>query len=142
MFSTTQSPDPAKKFTIVPQSLFLIILLDNRAIKSLLTTNLPQKVVSLLCLISGRSVTILLTATEFNVNRIILIRRAGFRIRIRIRVKSWIRIRIKIKILGVTSFNGAVEGRSLKMKAWRVCRPVVADSHQLDDEQDPDPDPH
>ncbi len=32
-----------------------------------------------------------------------------------------------------------MEGRSLKMKAWRVCRPVVADSHQLDDEQDPDP---
>jgi hypothetical protein len=73
MFSTTQSPDPANKFTILPPSSFLIILLYNRAIKSLLITNLPQKVVSLLCLISGRSVTILLTATEFNVNSIILI---------------------------------------------------------------------
>ncbi len=27
----------------------------------------------------------------------------------------------------------------LKMEVWRVCRPVVADSHQLDEEQDPDP---
>ena len=122
MFSTTQSPDPAKKFTIVPQSLFLIILLDNRAIKSLLTTNLPQKVVSLLCLISGRSVTILLTATEFNVNRIILIRRAGFRIRIRIRVKSWIRIRFRVKIC----VRIGIKIRNLPCRYWplepRMCR--------------------
>ncbi len=32
----------------------------------------------------------------------------------------------------------------LKMEARRACRPVVADSHPLDEEQDqdPDPDPH
>jgi hypothetical protein len=27
----------------------------------------------------------------------------------------------------------------LKMESWRVCRPVVTDSHQSDQEQDPDP---
>ncbi len=25
------------------------------------------------------------------------------------------------------------------MEPWRVCRPVVADLHHLDEEQDPDP---
>jgi hypothetical protein len=29
----------------------------------------------------------------------------------------------------------------LKMEPWRVCRPVVADSHHFYEEQDPDPDP-
>jgi hypothetical protein len=29
----------------------------------------------------------------------------------------------------------------LKMEAWRGYRPVVADSHHLDEEQDPDPYP-
>ncbi len=28
------------------------------------------------------------------------------------------------------------------MEAWRVCRPVVADLLQLNEKQDPDPDPH
>jgi hypothetical protein len=43
-----------------------------------------------------------------------------------------------------------VEGRGssqwrpeeLKMEPWWVYRPVVTVSHQLDEEQDPDPDPH
>jgi hypothetical protein len=56
---------------------------------------------------------------------------------IRIRVKSWIRIRMK-------SRNGAVEdrGRSqcrLKRVSRGVFRPVVADPHHFDEEQDPDP---
>ncbi len=29
--------------------------------------------------------------------------------------------------------------KRLKMESWRVCRPVVADSHRFDEEQDPDP---
>ncbi len=28
------------------------------------------------------------------------------------------------------------------METWRVCGPAVADSHPVDVEQDPDPDPH
>jgi hypothetical protein len=28
------------------------------------------------------------------------------------------------------------------MEPWRLCRPVVADSHHFDEEQDPDLDPH
>ena len=28
------------------------------------------------------------------------------------------------------------------MEPYRVYRPVVADSHHFDEEQDPDPDPH
>jgi hypothetical protein len=35
-----------------------------------------------------------------------------------------------------------MEALRLKMELWRVCRPVVADSHDFDEEQDPDPDPH
>jgi hypothetical protein len=62
--------------------------------------------------------------------------------RIRIVFGSWIWIRIKIKILEVSRLKWSRGGRALKMKAWRVCGPVVADSHRLDDEQDPDPDPH
>jgi hypothetical protein len=27
----------------------------------------------------------------------------------------------------------------LKMEYWRVCRPVVADTHHFDEEKDPDP---
>ncbi len=27
------------------------------------------------------------------------------------------------------------------MEPWRVCRPVIADSHHFDEEQDPDTDP-
>jgi hypothetical protein len=36
------------------------------------------------------------------------------------------------KICGVEAQNGAL---------WRVCRPVIVDSHRLDEEQNPDPDP-
>jgi hypothetical protein len=32
-----------------------------------------------------------------------------------------------------------IEAWRLKMETWRLCRPVVADSHNLDEEQDPDP---
>jgi hypothetical protein len=57
--------------------------------------------------------------------------RVKSRIRIRITVKRRIRIRIKVKIQ---------ELRRLKMEPWRVCRSVVADWHDFD--EDPDPDPH
>jgi hypothetical protein len=30
----------------------------------------------------------------------------------------------------------------LKIEPLRVCRPVVSDWHQIDEKQDPDPDPH
>ncbi len=30
----------------------------------------------------------------------------------------------------------------LKMEPWKVCIQVVADSHNIDEEQDPEPDPH
>ncbi len=51
---------------------------------------------------------------------------------------------------GVEAQNGAVETQNeawrLKMEAWRpkmepmrVCRPVTADSHHFEEEQDPDP---
>jgi hypothetical protein len=32
-----------------------------------------------------------------------------------------------------------VEAWRLKMKPWRVCRPVAANMHQFVEEQDPDP---
>jgi hypothetical protein len=35
-----------------------------------------------------------------------------------------------------------LEALMLKMEAWRVCRPVVADLHHFDGEQNPDLDPH
>ncbi len=35
-----------------------------------------------------------------------------------------------------------MEAWSRKMEPWRVYRPVVADSHNFDEEQDLDPDPH
>jgi hypothetical protein len=35
-----------------------------------------------------------------------------------------------------------MEAMRLKMETWRVCRQVIADSHHLDEEQDPDPDPY
>jgi hypothetical protein len=31
-----------------------------------------------------------------------------------------------------------MEAWRLKMKPWRVCRPMVADSHHFDEEQVPD----
>jgi hypothetical protein len=83
-------------------------------------------------------------------------------LRIRIRIifgswnrilKSWIRIRASngVKIqelfrLKMEPWSGgvwtlAMKAWRLKMKPWRVCRPVVADadSHHLNEEQDPDP---
>ncbi len=39
----------------------------------------------------------------------------------------------------IDAHNGGA-GR-LKMGPWRVFKPVVADSHQFDEEQDPDPNP-
>jgi hypothetical protein len=35
-----------------------------------------------------------------------------------------------------------MEAWRLKMELWKVWRPVVANSHHLDEEQDPEPDPH
>jgi hypothetical protein len=35
-----------------------------------------------------------------------------------------------------------MEERRLKMESGKVFRPVVADLHYLDEEQDPGPDPH
>ncbi len=52
----------------------------------------------------------------------------GSWIRILIRMESWIRIHNR--------------GMEVKMEPWRVCRSVVADSHHLDEEQDPDPHMH
>jgi hypothetical protein len=78
------------------------------------------------------------------------------RIWIRINIGSWIRIRIRVKKDGSGSAqkvknqemltSGAVDSRERLQKAsggskigpWRVLRPVVADSHQFDEEQDPD----
>jgi hypothetical protein len=37
--------------------------------------------------------------------------------------------------------NGVLEAPNGVMEAWRVCRPVFADSHHLDKEEDPDPEP-
>jgi hypothetical protein len=69
------------------------------------------------------------------------------RIRIRIRVKSWIRIRIKAQILELSrlkmepwrAVDGGIKEWELKIETWRVCRPVVTDSHHLDEKYDPDP---
>jgi hypothetical protein len=30
----------------------------------------------------------------------------------------------------------------IRIEPWRFCRPVLADSHHFDEEQDPDLDPH
>jgi hypothetical protein len=38
--------------------------------------------------------------------------------------------------------NTHKEAWRLKTEPWRVCRPVVQDSHDFDEEQDPDPDLH
>jgi hypothetical protein len=62
-------------------------------------------------------------------------------------VKSRIRIRIKVKIQELSRLKKEpgwpwtlkMETWTLKMEAWRVCRLLVADSHQLHEEQDPDP---
>jgi hypothetical protein len=62
-------------------------------------------------------------------------------------VDGWIRISIEVKIQELSRLK--MDPRTLKMKAWRlkievfrVSRPVVADSHHLDEEEGPDPDPH
>jgi hypothetical protein len=48
----------------------------------------------------------------------------------RLKIEPW-------KTVTVGAHKGAWR---LKMETWRVCRPVVADSHHFD-EQDPDLDP-
>jgi hypothetical protein len=35
-----------------------------------------------------------------------------------------------------------MEAWRLTNEPWRACRPVVADLHHFDEEQDPDPDSH
>jgi hypothetical protein len=35
-----------------------------------------------------------------------------------------------------------MEAWRLIMELWRVCKPVVVDSHHFDEEQDSDPDPY
>jgi hypothetical protein len=35
-----------------------------------------------------------------------------------------------------------MEAWGLKMEPWRTCRPVIADSHHFDEEQNTDPVPH
>jgi hypothetical protein len=58
-----------------------------------------------------------------------------------------IRIKVKLPSGASEAENGAVEGRGLltieawklKMEPWRVCRPVIANSHHFDEEQDTDP---
>ncbi len=61
----------------------------------------------------------------------------GLLIWIRIIFGIWIRIRIKVKIEKLQRLK--IEPWMLAMKVWRVFRPVVADSHHFDEEQDPDP---
>jgi hypothetical protein len=39
----------------------------------------------------------------------------------------------------VRAVDATMKARRLKIKPWRVCRPVAADSHHLDEEQDPNP---
>jgi hypothetical protein len=34
-----------------------------------------------------------------------------------------------------------MEALRIKIEAWKVYRPMAADSHHLDEEQNPDPDP-
>jgi hypothetical protein len=72
---------------------------------------------------------------------------SGNWIRIQIRVKSWFRINFKTKIqeaIGSKWSHGRswtllMEAWRVKMMPWRVYRPVVADSHNFDEQQDPDP---
>jgi hypothetical protein len=72
---------------------------------------------------------------------------SGSWIRIHIRVKSWFRINIKTKIQETIGSKCSHSGPwtligeawRIKMLPWRVCRPVVADSHNFDEQQDPDP---
>jgi hypothetical protein len=60
-------------------------------------------------------------------------------------VKSWIQIRIKVRIqklsrLKIEPWTLTKEAWSwrLKMEPWVVYRPVVAQSHYYDEDQDPD----
>ncbi len=69
----------------------------------------------------------------------------------RIRVNIWIRIRIKVKIqqllgLKIEPWRGpltlTMQALEAQNRALDVYKPVVADSDNFDEEQDPDPDPH
>jgi hypothetical protein len=58
-------------------------------------------------------------------------------------VKSWIQIRIKVRIqklsrLKIEPRTLTKEAWRLKMEPWKVYRPVVAQSHYYDEDQDPD----
>ncbi len=68
-------------------------------------------------------------------------------------MNSWIRIRIKLKFKrepwrAVGAHNGVLEAQIGALEPWRVYRPVIADSHHLEEDSDPDlgqkldPDPH
>ncbi len=44
-----------------------------------------------------------------------------------------------VKLSGGGSWTLTMEAWRLKIEPWRVCSPVVADSHLFDEKQDPDP---
>ncbi len=52
----------------------------------------------------------------------------------------------KIRIVRNSKWKGpwtlAAEAWRLNMMPWRVCRPVFADSHHIEEKQDPNSDPH
>jgi|688.fasta_scaffold731242_2 hypothetical protein len=64
------------------------------------------------------------------------------RIRIRIRMKREIRFRIKVMRNYGGPWTLTLESYWVKMKPWRVYRPLFADSNHFDVEKDTDPDPH
>ncbi len=53
--------------------------------------------------------------------------RISFRVKSRIKMEPW------------RALYAPNRGMRLKMEPRRVCRPVVADLHHFDEEQDPDP---
>jgi hypothetical protein len=73
----------------------------------------------------------------------------GSRIRIRSRAKngSGLKSILRSRSLRDSKWSQGVlktitmEAWRLKMEMWRVCRPMVADSHHFDEEQDADPEP-
>ncbi len=67
----------------------------------------------------------------------------GSWIRTRIRVKSWIRIRTKVKIQELLRPNEAADAHNGGVEAQNgALEGLVADSHNFDEEQEPNPDPH
>jgi hypothetical protein len=52
--------------------------------------------------------------------------------------------KMKVNIQKLWTLHGStltIEAWRLKMKPWRVCKPMVADLHNFYKEQAPDPDP-